>query len=268
MPNTNLSFNDSDWLNIKNQYPTDEEIDNILAISRIIGEVKEIKTWCGNSCYLVSFSDTEHLILIPSNVTRLNGKNQKKQVNLFTDCIEYVKGTIRVLGGSGLITVEGMFNWCDAEHIDLRMFNTSNVKNMNAMFRTESIKSLTLGNFDTSQVRSMNAMFSGSEIQNLDVSTFDTSLVRAMNRMFEYCKAKQLNLSSFNTSNVKTMYQMFRCCKTEKLDLTSFDMQKVEDTDNIFLDCYAEILFRDPIISDLLAEEVNKYGSILESCDM
>lgn len=129
-----------------------------------------------------------------------------------------------------------MFNGCGSlTELDIRNFNTTNVKDMEGMFYgCESLESLDLSNFNTSKVEKMSysdegyGMFCG------------------------YSKLKSLDLSSFDTSNVKDMGAMFDGCSSLiNLDLSGFDMTNVHDYQDIFSGCFELQLLKSPRVNSL-----------------
>ena len=85
-------------------------------------------------------------------------------------------------------------------------FNTSNATNMTAMFRgCNNLTELDLRMFDTANVKSMYNMFAESGIKNVNLSSFVTHNLDGggMQRMFLNCtKLENLDLSSFDTSSI------------------------------------------------------------------
>ena len=127
------------------------------------------------------------------------------------------------------------------EDLNLSIFNTSNVINMNFMFyMCKSLTSLDLSSFNTSKVTDMSSMFYRClSLTNLDLSSFNTSKVTNMESMFSNCYAlKNLNLGNFNSSKVTNMMNMFKGCSSlTNLDLNGFNTSKVTDMGYMFSDC-------------------------------
>ena len=75
-----------------------------------------------------------------------------------------------------------------------------------------SLTSLDVRNFDTSNVKYMNSMFSGcSSLTSLDLRNFDISKVTSMREMFENCsKLTQITVSNKwvigSSTNVSLMF--------------------------------------------------------------
>ena len=226
----------SDKKQTQSQQIEEQKLQKIITKARLLGISKNIQTFCGHTCELISLSD-KHIIIIPDDVTKLNGNTGKLT---FTTHIQQLQGTIKVIGGKNLRDVSHMFEECEAQSLDLSSFDTSKVTTMKAMFSGCQAQSLDLSSFDTSKVRNMEAMFSGCQAQSLDLSSFDTSNVADMIEMFEGCQAQSLDLSSFNTSNVTDMICMFCDCQAQSLDLSSFDISNVKNMLWMFIGCQAQ----------------------------
>ena len=139
-----------------------------------------------------------------------------------------------------------MFRGCNnLTELDLRMFDTSNVKSMDTssittfekiFYHCTSLKSLNVSNFNTSNVTNFYDMFNGcSSLKELDVSGFDTSKTVSMGNMFSGCSSlESLDVSHFNTSNVKGMQNMFSSLKCS-LDLSNFDTSNVDNLSRMFM---------------------------------
>lgn len=145
-------------------------------------------------CPLIKRSDTEYILYIPDS------KKRAPSEVFSEDEYECAGVNLMVIGGKNLDTTKSMFEDCKAEYIDLRFFNTSNVRNMTCMFN-------------------------GCRARYIDLSSFDTSNVKYMDSMFQNCGPEVLNLSSFNTSKVINMDYMFYVYSAELiLGLNSLDL--------------------------------------------
>ncbi len=143
---------------------------------------------------------------------------------------------------SNVTNMNYMFYNCSAlTSLDVRGFNTSKVTDMSNMFYScKSLTSLNISNFNTSKVTNMFFMFfQCSGLTNLDVSSFNTTNVTDMSGMFSSCKnLTSLNVSSFNTSNVKHMSSMFdQCLSLTSLNLSNFNTSKVTSMRTMFFNC-------------------------------
>ena len=220
------------------QISEEQKIVNLIAKSKTLGlPLKEIPTYCKHKCYLISQSPTQHLIYIPDDVTILNLDYARL---MFTENIQNLQGTLKIVGGKNLQDTSNMFTNCRAKFLDLSRFNTSNILDMSAMFGNCKAQSIDLSNFNTSNVTNMNGMFSKCQAQSLDLSSFDTSKVTNMHCMFDDCEAKFIDLSNFNTSNVTTMQEMFSKCQAQSLDLSNFDTSNVTNMYGMFYWCKAQ----------------------------
>jgi surface protein len=88
--------------------------------------------------------------------------------------------------------VANMFKNCTGlKSLDLSMFDTSDVTNMNSMFSScSSLTALNLSTFDTSEVRNIGNMFSNcTSLATLDISSFDTSKVTWSFNFLSNCSA-------------------------------------------------------------------------------
>lgn len=85
---------------------TDQEIKKLAVKAKILGILTEIPTYCNHICHLISKSKTEHILLIPSDVEVLN---DYYTFTPFSKQIQNLKGTLKVIGGSGLIDIQRMF---------------------------------------------------------------------------------------------------------------------------------------------------------------
>ena len=185
------------------------EIEKLVNKAKILGILTPIKTFCGGTCYLISKSKTDHIVIIPSDIERLNYNYVVKQGLPFTDYISGLKGTIKIIGGQGLKDTNGMFADCIADKIDISELSTNDVKYMQYMFY-------------------------GSRIKSINLEALDTFNVTHMDFMFAQCYLRKPNFSNFNTHNVVSMYYMFFCSFIDDLDLSSFDIRKVVEMSNMF----------------------------------
>jgi surface protein len=137
-----------------------------------------------------------------------------------------------------------MFYKCsNITRIDLSLFNSKNVTDMNSMFGLcNNLTSINLTNFNTKKVSKMQYLFQGCyNLTNLDLSSFDTRNVYNLSGMFSCCsKLRDINLTSFKINKVKDMSEMFYWCpQLTYLDLSSFNINKdsVVDMSKMFICC-------------------------------
>lgn len=205
-----------------------------------------IDTACGNNCYLINRNKIDHIVLIPENVTKLNNILEYRGNEIefvFTKHIKNLKGTIRVIGGSGLKDITGMFCNCEASEIDVTQLNTINVTNMAKAFYGCKAKRVTFSKiFDTRNVKNMSNMFAFCATEELDLYSFNTVNVISMSRMFYCCLARRLNIKSFNTRKVAYMGNMFSFCRLKELDISHFSTKNIEEMHGLFENSYIENL--------------------------
>ena len=147
---------------------------------------------------------------------------------------------IRIKWKNQLISCENMFEELyNIKYINLKNFDSSQVKNMNLMFyRCSSLISLDLTNFDTSSVTSMFRMFQNCGLEWLNLSHINTSKVENMESMFEASGLVSLDLSNFNTLSVKNMNYMFaHCYSLISLNLSSFKTPSLNQNYRMFYFC-------------------------------
>ena len=132
--------------------------------------------------------------------------------------------------------------------LDLSVFNTPRVNNMQQMFCfCTKLTGINFGrNFKTHKVTTMQYMFQNCQaLTKLDLSGFDTSRVTNMTAMFyndiglqSINFIKDNGSSSFDVSNVESMYSMFYNCRSlTELDLSSFSPVKVTSLWTMFSFC-------------------------------
>ncbi len=104
------------------------------------------------------------------------------------------------INGKPIVDMRQLFEYSQAESIDLSSFNTYHVTNMASMFSDSEVKNLDLRSFNTSNVTDMSGMFSNCYAETIDVSSFDISNVTYMTDMFSWVNLEELDLSSFDFS--------------------------------------------------------------------
>ena len=175
----------------------------------------EIDTDCGHKIYFAhdlrhSINGTQdtYNLYIPENVKYVHSQSKvDTSTKAISDIREIYK--IRVFGGSGLIATNYLFAGCTIFSLDLSLFDTHNVQNMEGMFKDSEICNIigtSKGNdrgIDTSKVVNMNKMFYSSRIDGLDLTAFNTSNVKSMNSMFELARIYYLDITSFSTNSIE-----------------------------------------------------------------
>ena len=104
--------------------------------------------------------------------------------------------------------------------VGLNNLNTENVEDMKYMFSecglssNSNLESLDLRTFDTRNVKDFHGMFMSSlRLSSIDLSSFDTGNATNMAEMFYRCRSlTSLDLTNFNTENVTQMAGMFYQC--------------------------------------------------------
>ena len=161
---------------------------------------------------------------------------------LFRNYISCNTIDVDIFDTSNVTDMQNMFHSCGGlTTLDVSNFNTSKVTDMRNMFEyCNQLATLDLSNFDTTNVENMSYMFSNcSSLTTLDVSNFNTSKVTDMRNMFEYCnQLATLDLSNFDTTNVENMSYMFsNCSSLTTLDVSNFNTSKVTYMSNMFRSC-------------------------------
>ena len=147
-----------------------------------------------------------------------------------------------VFNTSNVTNMNNMFGYCSAlTSLDVSGFNTSNVTNMYSMFyNCKTLTSLDPSKFSTSNVTNMSYMFSRcNNLTSLDLSNFNTTKVTSMNSMLSDCSSlTSLDVSGFNTSNVTDMSNMFYGCSVlTSLNVINFNTTKVTNMASMFSYC-------------------------------
>ena len=142
------------------------------------------------------------------------------------------------------ITPSNMAHWfegCPEDGlVGLENLNTARVEDMYNMFSYTGLKKLDLRTFNTSNVRFMDEMFRGSEqLEELDLSSFDTRNVETVERMFSGCvKLRHLDLSGFDLSKITAFFRVFEgCTGLVTLDLPNITLPEDADTFGAFSGC-------------------------------
>lgn len=160
----------------KTKFPTDAGLRRMITAAQNQGlKVTTIFTGDFNKVHLISKNTKEHLVVIPSDVTKLNMHYQWLS---FTEHIKDLKGTIKVAGGSGLKDAQYMFADCKAFNIDLSRFDTSRVVYMDYMFCGCQAGIINLSNFNTSSVTSVYHILSNCRAK---IKTTDPKILRSLN---------------------------------------------------------------------------------------
>lgn len=136
-------------------------------------------------------------------------------------------GEIRIIGFENIDTSEvtdtsHMFDEYGYD-VDVKNFDTSNVKNMSYMFTNCKGRITGLDKFNTSKVTDMTDMFHGVKMDNFVYPNFDVSNVESIGGMFSYASINVIDLSSWTLSD---------SCMGEMLDganVKVIKLPKIED---------------------------------------
>lgn len=144
----------------------------------------------------------------------------------------------RYFNTSKVINMHSMFMRSKVKELDLKTFDTSNVKDMSYMFHACNAEELNLGNnFSTCRVTNMDFMFDGIKAKLINLGDkFDTSRVENIGYMFFDVKLDSLYLGDkFNTKNVTYMAYMFANSEIGKLDLgNNFNTERAQSISSLF----------------------------------
>ena len=211
-------------------------VQSLIDKCKILGQLSRIPTACGYSCILLNLTSVNHIIVIPDEVKKLN---EDTGCLTFTEHIQKLHGTIKIVGGTGLEDAICMFCGCEVQNLDLSAFDTGSIAQMGCMFDYCKVQSLDLSSFDTSRVEGMFCMFRGCSAKIINLSSFNTSNVVDMDYIFNDCQVKSLDLKSFNIKNVgMNMHYMFVGCQAQYIDLSSFDTNALPHKDDqLYEDC-------------------------------
>ena len=180
------------------------------------------KSACGHEYYVLENADIKTVwLVIPDNVTVIDdckGFLFKPFDDFYFNTITC--DTLKVIGGSGLITTKCLFMNCNAKHLDLSRFDTINVVDMSWTFAKCRCNTIDFSGYKTHKAENMNAMFYECRAGSLDLRSFNTSNVKDMTLMFAHCQAKYIDLSSFDISNVHYTRDIFHLCMA-KISITS-----------------------------------------------
>ena len=88
------------------------------------------------------------------------------------------------------------------EKIEIKGFNTSNVKSMKKLFYSTSISEIDISELNTENVEDMSYMFAYTDIERINLTNFNTGNVENMSNMFHQCNSLyHIDISNFNTQN-------------------------------------------------------------------
>ena len=168
-------------------------------ILQIFNYMKTIKNEITITLEINRFDINKKIYFLGNSSKIVNLKEMNElNTDLYIDNIKYKFEKYFIPKKEGLYTVKILFHFY--------------IKDCGYMFyNCDNLKSIDLSLFDTKNVTDMNNMFSGcSELKNIDLSSFDTKNVTDMNNMFNFCwNLQNINLSSFkgkNNINIKNIF--------------------------------------------------------------
>ena len=198
-------------------------------------------------------NDSTLIVVIPDETEVID----KGKLNEFIEEInEGVNIDIKVIGGNGLYSADGLFMHIHAKSIDLSQFNSSNLANFEDFFCcTRLVGELILDNFDTSNAINMKNMFSDALIYRIDMRNIITKNVTNMQGMFNSFIGILENMNCMDTHNVISMNNMFELSKIVRLDVSSFSFKSCSSTAGMFtgVKCEKLVLNMGRISKDLSA---------------
>ena len=123
-----------------------------------------------------------------------------------------------------------------AKNIDLRGWDVSNLLGSHLMFASTQIEHINLAGWNSHQLLDTSRMFEGTvTLQSLDMTGMDTSKVKNMFGMFYLSALPDLDLTQLNTSSVTNMNSMFKqMSRISSLNFASFDTSNVTDFGEMF----------------------------------
>ena len=144
-------------------------------------------------------------------------------------------GKKRNFDKSKIKSMKNMFIQISNLTIDMSIFNSKYVENMDHMFYKSNIDTLqNISSLDTSSVLTMESMFYSTYSTKTDLSFLKENKAESMKYMFYNSYFSSLNLSSFDISKCKNMFAMFSGCKVTSFDLSSFKTNLVSNMYNMF----------------------------------
>ena len=168
-------------------------------------------------------------------LSNLNTTNVIDMSYMFNKCYELKNIDFpESFNTQNLENMASMFHWCQnlTEITFPTSFKTNKVTSMKTLFgKCYILKKINIKNFNTSEVKDMSYMFDQcTKLEELLInpSTFKTDKVSNMSYMFNEChELKKIDLSSFNIKNVKyTSYMFGNCQKLDEVDLSGSKFNK------------------------------------------
>ncbi|TWP08105.1 BspA family leucine-rich repeat surface protein [TM7 phylum sp. oral taxon 351] len=140
------------------------------------------------------------------------------------------------LDTSSAIDMSNMFQRSNFTTIDVRSFNTKNVKYMGCMFcGVIKAKNIDLRGWDVSNLAGSHLMFASTQIEHINLAGWNSHKLLDTSRMFEGTVTLQsLDMTGMDTSKVKNMFGMFYLSALPNLDLTQLNTSSVTNMHSMF----------------------------------
>ena len=140
------------------------------------------------------------------------------------------------LDTSSAIDMSNMFQRSNFTTIDVRSFNTKNVKYMGCMFcGVIKAKNIDLRGWDVSNLAGSHLMFASTQIEHINLAGWNSHKLLDTSRMFEGTVTLQsLDMAGMDTSKVKNMFGMFYLSALPNLDLTQLNTSSVTNMNSMF----------------------------------
>ena len=137
---------------------------------------------------------------------------------------------------SSAIDMSNMFQRSNFTTIDVRSFNTKNVKYMGCMFcGVIKAKNIDLRGLDVSNLEGSHLMFASTQIEHINLAGWNSHKLLDTSRMFEGTVTLQsLDITGMDTSKVKNMFGMFYLSALPNLDLTQLNTSSVTNMNSMF----------------------------------
>ena len=195
--------------------PLFDEKTNIFGFNFVDEQISESKMLIDNNTQVYDFSKNVNISLDEEHTIKILLEGNLDDVSyMFAHCknmkIKFYKNfndtKRKLFDKSNIMNMNSMFYYASNIEIDLSFFNSKKVKDMGSMFAYSS--NLNLSNltfFITDSVQNMSQMFRKSDFSLLDLSLLNTSSVTDMSYMFYDREDNYIDLSNFNTESVKNM---------------------------------------------------------------
>lgn len=222
-------------------------LNNVKIVTSVSGSDNEYNSTFDGSLVTSNIVTSNTSKILNSLITEVNFKGEnigtdwQSMAYMFSGCKNVEKINLKNFNTKDVKYMQYMFSGCNKlKEVDLSSFNTESLIAMDHMFeQCKELVNLDLSSFTTTNVTTFFNMFYGcSKIENINLRSFDVSNVTNMGYMFYNCTSlKELDLSSFNNYNnntVSTTYMFYGCNKLGKINLSNFDATKVSNYKNMF----------------------------------